>query len=654
MNGIFGGIRDAYGTIAGAVSLSAVLLAYLAARGCDRLSRAGFIPSFAARPLAAVLPAVYARFSGRRRAKSGSISRLDLIDVSLRNMSARKTRTRVTVGGMMIGIGAIVFLVSVGFGLQHLVIERVARLEELRQFDVFPPSGGTLRIDDGTLADISALSGVASARPMISAVGHVTYNDSVSDMAVYGVTTDYLRESAIRPSEGELFESDTIVPASFPSGERGGFSESSTPAPGAKIGDVVFSGASSWIRVREAPDADSALLGYTRISGTPEHGEEYWGAPYDGSDAGRAAQTAEDKTELGRWVRADVPLWETKACNSGTQGDCEDGTYMVLRDRQGAQTRVSGYFAEIGIETSPASENDTFAVLVEEDGSGMVRIGESPSDTSSARTVSVDASGDREAVLSRAAIRLLGIGEREAVGKTFSVSFVVVSDLLSDTETGVESLPVEYEIVGVLPEESAPLFYVPFTDLRSLGVARYSQVKVAVTDQGGLSDARRRVEALGYGTRSVADTVTQIDVLFGTARTVLALVGMIALSIAALGMFNTLTVSLLERTREVGLMKAMGMKSREIRDLFLAESMIMGMFGGVLGLALGYGAGKMLGLVLSSLTLFRGVGYMDVSLVPLPFALLILVLSALVGFTTGIYPARRATKISALDALRYE
>ena len=69
-----------------------------------------------------------------------------------------------------------------------------------------------------------------------------------------------------------------------------------------------------------------------------------------------------------------------------------------------------------------------------------------------------------------------------------------------------------------------------------------------------------QVEALGFSTRSVADTVKQIDRLFATARVLLAVLGFVALSIAALGMFNTLTVSLLERTREVGLMKAMGMR----------------------------------------------------------------------------------------------
>ena len=159
---------------------------------------------------------------------------------------------------------------------------------------------------------------------------------------------------------------------------------------------------------------------------------------------------------------------------------------------------------------------------------------------------------------------------------------------------------------------------------------------------------------MGYVTRSVADTVDQINSLFATARTVLMLLGMVALSVAALGMFNTLTVSLLERTREVGLMKAMGMKSWEVQELFLTESMLMGFLGGLLGIIVGFITGKLVGMALSFFAIFKGVGYIDISYVPLSFVIVIIFLSLLVGIVTGIYPAKRATKISALNALRYE
>ncbi len=129
---------------------------------------------------------------------------------------------------------------------------------------------------------------------------------------------------------------------------------------------------------------------------------------------------------------------------------------------------------------------------------------------------------------------------------------------------------------------------------------------------------------------------------------------MAALLVATLGMFNTLTVSLLERTREVGLMKALGMKSDEVKELFLIESLIMGMLGGFLGIILGFVAGKLLSLVLSVFALVKGVGIIDITFIPLGFVLVIVFLAILVGIVTGLYPAKRAKHISALNALRYE
>jgi putative ABC transport system permease protein len=101
-------------------------------------------------------------------------------------------------------------------------------------------------------------------------------------------------------------------------------------------------------------------------------------------------------------------------------------------------------------------------------------------------------------------------------------------------------------------------------------------------------------------------------------------------------------------------MKALGMKSDEVKELFLIESLTMGLLGGVLGLALGFLAGKLLSVGLSVFSIAKGVGIMDISLIPVGFVLVIIFLAILVGIVTGLYPAKRARHISALNALRYE
>ncbi|MBU2577268.1 ABC transporter permease [Patescibacteria group bacterium] len=585
--------------------------------------------------------------------RTETISRIELIELSIRNMKSKRTRTFITVGGMMIGIGTIVFLVSIGYGFERLVVTRVARLDEMKQADVSPQAGGKVKINDKTLADFKEIPSVEMALPLIAVVGRVSYLNSATDMAVYGVTTDYLKQSAIKPVEGKVFDSNELsFDVSNLKGEVAGVStERRTGAIGERIQDIDFTiDPETWIRVRESPSTTGKILGYTkRVEGTPQ-GEEVWGGKYEADDG------------VGSfWVKSSVLLWKSEKCDPATQGDCENGKYLVARDEDNKQIQKTGYFAEIGIKLTGVNitKPKVLGVSTESTKSGNVDWVEIASEAGiikppETKTVDLSASAKRQAVVNRAMLSVLGIKEAEALGKKFNTSFVVVGDLLSDPSANIESAQAEYTIIGVIPEEKTPVFYVPFLDLRTLGITNFSQVKVVVKDQNELVKTRRQIESMGYITRSVADTVVQINSLFATARTILMLLGMVALAVAALGMFNTLTVSLLERTREVGLMKAMGMKSSEVQELFLTESMIMGFFGGILGIILGWVLGKLIGIFLSFFAIFKGVGFVDISYIPLPFILVIVFLSLLVGLVTGIYPARRATRISALNALRYE
>lgn len=599
-----------------------------------------------------------------------SISRLDLIELSLKNMAAKRTRTLVTVGGMTIGIAAIVFLVSIGYGLQQLVISRVARLDEMKQADVTSQPGSKLPINDKTLADIKNLSNVKMALPLIAAVGRVSYKSSVSDMAVYGVTSDYLKQSAIKPVEGKIFTNNNLVSKVPDVGEVAGVStdNSNVGSMNEEIQPVTFHiNPGSWLRLREAPTTTATVIGYTKRTEGESSGKEVWGEAYE-SDSNRGKMGLDSNgKQLGRWIKAPVLLWKNQTCDTKQNGDCEDGKYVIDRDKDGSQIQTSGYIAEIDINITGVNINQpavlgvatSSATTTDRVGDGSLQFVEIASEAGiikppETKTVSISDSASKQAVVNQAMLKVLGINESEAVGKTFSVTYIVTGDMAGLNNENLSSTPTDYSIIGVVPSGDTPLFYVPFMDLRSLGITNYSQAKVVTATPENLSTVRRQIEAMGYITRSVADTVAQINSLFATARTLLALLGMVALAVASLGMFNTLTVSLLERTREVGLMKAMGMKSSEVQELFLTESMIMGFCGGILGIIVGFLAGKAIGIILSIFAIFKGVGFIDISTIPLSFSILVILLSLIVGITTGIYPAKRATKISALDALRYE
>lgn len=450
---------------------------------------------------------IYSKFDYSERT---SIARIDIIYLAVKSMRSKFTRTAITVGGMTIGIGSIVFLVSIGYGLQEMVIKRAVRLEEMKQINVSPQVGGVLKIDDKVINDIKQYKSVEEVLPLISAVGKISFNNSQTDVAVYGVTTKYLSNSAVRTSTGQFFISEDIV----------------------------------------LPEKDNVL----------------------GESTLPKVEIEEELEEVRQEVEP--------------------------------------------IKLAP------FAL--------------------------------KQAVVNRSVLNVLGIAENEAVGTEFSTTFIIVGDLLETRDDRVQSIEEKYKIVGVIPEDTTPIVYIPFIDLKGLGVNRYSQLKVIVSGTDQLESVRSQIEASGFVTKSVADTVSQINSIFATAKLVLAFFGFIALTVASLGMFNTLTVSLLERTREVGLMKAIGMKSNEIRDLFLAESIIMGFLGGILGLVVGMIMGNLVSLILSIFSIVNNGGYLDVSYLPWSYVLIIILLSFFVGILTGFYPARRATKVSVLDALRYE
>lgn len=592
------------------------------------------------------------------RSDTSGVSQLYLMEIAFKNMTAKKTRTMVTIGGMAIGISFIVFLVSIGYGLQKVVVTRVAKLDELKQAEVVPGLSEDLSLNDATINKFKEIKNVENVLPLIAVIGRVSYQNSVSDLAVYGATRDYLKYSALQPTKGTLFESNTTA---FEVNKIDTNLIEKTPTFGEKIADVSMDiEAGTWLKVRENPSTTSKIIGYSKRVEGQSTGEEVWGDTYiSDNKAGEAGQDSEGKI-LGKWVKSEFRLWEKKSCSVLEDSECEDGAYIVLRDEDNAQVQETGFVAEISMTIS--INNQSTAVLgltSRENDDGTLPVVEIASESAGVEAqqtekIAIDSTEKKEIVVNQSVLQLLSIDENQAIGKELSLSLVVVGELLEDPSVRIESAPLNYKIVGVIPDEGTPIIYVPFMDVRSLGVNRYSQLKVIAKDNKSLRDIRTAIESAGYGTVSVSDTVAQIDSLFANFRLVLSVLGLVALSVAALGMFNTLTVSLLERTREVGLMKAMGLKSDEVKSLFLTESMIMGLYGGILGLLLGIGLGKLLSLILSALSVVQGVGFVDVSYVPFPFVLFVLFLSIFVGILTGYYPAKRATKISALNALRYE
>ena len=160
------------------------------------------------------------------------------------------------------------------------------------------------------------------------------------------------------------------------------------------------------------------------------------------------------------------------------------------------------------------------------------------------------------------------------------------------------------------------------------------------------------MQELGFSAFSLKQVIEQIDRGFGVFRGILAGIGGVALLVAAIGIANTMVMAVLERTREIGIMKAVGASPRDIRSLFLAEAALVGVFGGVIGLALGVLGGQVIELVIRNLN--PQASPAPIFIVDLALALGAMGLALLVSLVAGFLPSRRAMRMSALSALRYE
>ena len=184
----------------------------------------------------------------------------------------------------------------------------------------------------------------------------------------------------------------------------------------------------------------------------------------------------------------------------------------------------------------------------------------------------------------------------------------------------------------------------------------YSSIKVNADNVKNVEKIQEAITALGYQSSSLSSMTKQMQQTSNMIQAVLGGIGAVAMIVAAISIANTMVMSIYERTKEIGVMKVLGCQVSDIKKLFLFESGMMGLIGGVIGIALRYLASFIInrfgGQILSSMD--GGGGASKLSIIPwwLPVASSLFAL--LVGVLSGYYPASRATKISAIEAMKSE
>lgn len=182
----------------------------------------------------------------------------------------------------------------------------------------------------------------------------------------------------------------------------------------------------------------------------------------------------------------------------------------------------------------------------------------------------------------------------------------------------------------------------------------YDGVTVVAKDNAAVDGINKTITDKGYDTHSYADTAKEINRIFAMLQIGLGIVGAVAMFVASLGIINTMTMSILERTREIGVMKAVGARVRDIRNIFVTEAAFIGLIGGLFGLILGYPGSKIAAMVFNSM-IMNQTGGQKVDFYIAPYLSLgVVAFSILIAILAGYFPARRGAKLDPVSALREE
>jgi putative ABC transport system permease protein len=183
----------------------------------------------------------------------------------------------------------------------------------------------------------------------------------------------------------------------------------------------------------------------------------------------------------------------------------------------------------------------------------------------------------------------------------------------------------------------------------------YDAAVVRVSDPVALTDVRKRLTDLGFGSFSIVDQIEQVKTVFLIIDSALGLLGGISLLVASFGIANTMIMSILERTREIGIMKAIGAEDREIKLIFFFEAAVIGACGGVIGVLAGWGMTAVANrLAFRFILKPQGASFVDFFALPPWLSASAIAFALVVSILAALYPAARAARIDPVRALRHD
>jgi putative ABC transport system permease protein len=249
-----------------------------------------------------------------------------------------------------------------------------------------------------------------------------------------------------------------------------------------------------------------------------------------------------------------------------------------------------------------------------------------------------------------------------AVGRSDSAAYSVVSrervlKIVGLTDLDPDSLRGTARARVFLPLKLAQDLHIMLSNLRDTSASdspSYTSLSVRVENPNQVPAVEDAIKKMGFSAFSIVDATRSMRQFFAVLDGFLAIFGSLALAVASIGIVNTLVMAILERRREIGIMKALGASDVDVRGLFFAEAGAMGLVGGAAGVTLGWTIGRLINFGMNIYLERQHFPSAQIWSVPPWLVLSAIAFSIVVSLLAGLYPASRAARLDPVQALRYE